>query len=84
MTVQYFLSDPTNGNKAYKLESDPTKFGSLSLYLGYQNLVGQNTSVTEFSAFNNGGGTATKKRYGREYFRRIGKLGGKARSRKPR
>ena len=60
VTVQYFLSDPTNGNKAYKLESDPTKFGSLSLYLGYQNLVGQNTAVTEFSAFNNGGGSATK------------------------
>ena len=58
VTVQYHLSDPTNGDKPWKLESDATKFGSLSLYVGYQNIVNQNTAVTEPSAYNNGGSSA--------------------------
>jgi OmcA/MtrC family decaheme c-type cytochrome len=35
-----------------------TRFGNLRFYLGYQNMVGQNTAVTEFTANNNGGGNA--------------------------
>jgi OmcA/MtrC family decaheme c-type cytochrome len=70
VTVSYFLSDPTNGNAAYDLVTpectagppltcaNTTKFGNLRLYLGYQNLVGQNTAQTEFSAYNNGGNAA--------------------------
>jgi OmcA/MtrC family decaheme c-type cytochrome len=69
VTVKYFLSDPTNGNAAYNLVTsectsaplacaNTTKFGNIRLYLAYQNLVGQSTSVTEFSAYNNGGNTA--------------------------
>lgn len=54
--VTYFLSDPTNANAAYDLTSNATKFGKLRLYLAYQNMVGQSTGVTEFSAYNNGGG----------------------------
>ena len=70
VTVRYFLSDPTNNNAAYNLTvsdngtpcasptscSNQTKFGNLRLYLGYQNMVGQFQAVTEFSAYNNGGG----------------------------
>lgn len=56
--VKYFLSDPTNGNLKYKLESDSAKFGSLYLYLAYQNLAGQSTATTEFSSYNNGGNNA--------------------------
>lgn len=70
VTVKYFLSDPTNGNAAYNLVtsectgtstitcSNTTRFGNLRFYLAYQNLVGQSTSVTEFSAYNNGGSGA--------------------------
>jgi OmcA/MtrC family decaheme c-type cytochrome len=69
VTVKYFLSDPTNGDAAYNLVTsectgtpvtcaNTTKFGNLRLYLAYQNLVGQNTAVTEFSAYNNGGNAA--------------------------
>ncbi len=71
VTVKYFLSDPTNNNAAYNLVtpdctgagatlscSNQTRFGNLRLYLAYQNLVGQSTAVTEFSAFNNGGSAA--------------------------
>ncbi|HET9977774.1 MAG TPA: OmcA/MtrC family decaheme c-type cytochrome [Burkholderiaceae bacterium] len=70
VTVKYFLSDPTNGNAAYNLVTpdctgtttitcgSTTKFGSLRLYLAYQNLVGQSTALTEFSAYNNGGSVA--------------------------
>jgi OmcA/MtrC family decaheme c-type cytochrome len=36
-----------------------TKFGNLRFYLAYQNLVGQPTSVTEFTAYNNGGSSAS-------------------------
>ena len=35
------------------------KFGNLRFYLAYQNLVGQSTAVTEFSAYNNGGNSAS-------------------------
>jgi OmcA/MtrC family decaheme c-type cytochrome len=71
VTVKYFLSNPLQGNAAYNLvTSDCTgsgatlncpstsKFGNLRLYLAYQNLVGQPTGVTEFSAYNNGGSAA--------------------------
>lgn len=34
------------------------KFGNLKFYLAYQNMVGQSMAVPEFSAYNNGGGTA--------------------------
>jgi cytochrome c553 len=39
--------------------SNTTKFGNLRLYVGFQNVIGQTTGVTEFSSFNNGGGAAT-------------------------
>lgn len=72
VTVKYFLSDPANNNAAYNLVTpdctgtapnitcaNTTKFGNLRIYLAHQNLVGQSTAITEFSAFNNGGNTAT-------------------------
>jgi OmcA/MtrC family decaheme c-type cytochrome len=34
------------------------KFGNLRFYLAYQNMVGQTDTVTEYSAYNNGGSTA--------------------------
>jgi len=71
VTVKYFLSNPTSGNTAYNLVTpdctgtgaaltcgSSTKFGNLRFYLGYQNMVGQNVAVTEFSANNNGGSGA--------------------------
>ncbi len=71
VTVKYFLSDPTNNNAAYNLVtsdctgagatlacSNQTRFGNLRLYVAYQNMVGQSTAVTEFSAYNNGGSAA--------------------------
>jgi OmcA/MtrC family decaheme c-type cytochrome len=70
VTVKYFLSDPTNGNAAYNLVtpectgtstiacSNTTKFGNLRFYVGYQNMVGQPTGTTEYSANNNGGSGA--------------------------
>jgi cytochrome c553 len=48
------LVDPTNNNSAYDLASDATKFGSLRLYVAYQNMDGLTTGVTEFTAANNG------------------------------
>lgn len=67
--VVYFLSDPTNGNAAYDLTEGcvgappnictaSNRFGNLQLRVAYQNLVGQPTSVTEFTAFNNAGTAA--------------------------
>jgi len=38
--------------------SGNTQFGNLRFYLAYQNMVGQPTAVTEFSAYNNGGSGA--------------------------
>ena len=71
VTIKYFLSDPTNNNAAYNLAtpdctgagasltcSNQTQFGNLRLYVAYQNMVGQPTTVTEFSAYNNGGSAA--------------------------
>ncbi len=70
VTVKYFVSDPTHGDAAYKLVTadcssvsvptcaNTTKFGNLRFYLAYQNMVGQLDAVTEFSAYNNGGGSA--------------------------
>lgn len=75
VTVKYFLSDPTNGNAAYKLVTSdcasstvPTcgsssKFGNLRFYVAYQNMVGQLDAVTEFSAYNNGGSSANAYAY---------------------
>jgi OmcA/MtrC family decaheme c-type cytochrome len=61
VTVQYFLSDPTNGNAAYNLVtpectgtstiacSNQTKFGNLRLYLAFQSMIGQPTGTPEWS-----------------------------------
>jgi OmcA/MtrC family decaheme c-type cytochrome len=35
-----------------------SKFGNLRFYLAYQNIVGQSSAVTEFSAYTNGGSSA--------------------------
>ncbi|UCG97483.1 MAG: OmcA/MtrC family decaheme c-type cytochrome [Burkholderiales bacterium] len=40
-----------------------TTFGSLRLYIAYQNLAGQSTRVTEFTAYNNGGSAANAYMY---------------------
>jgi OmcA/MtrC family decaheme c-type cytochrome len=40
-----------------------TQFGNLRLYVAYQNVVGQPTAVTEFSAYNNGGSSANALMY---------------------
>ena len=45
--------DPNNPRSAFA-----TKFGNLRFYLAYENLVGQPTQVTEFTAYNNGGSGA--------------------------
>lgn len=63
VTVTYSLTNPLDGT-AYDLASNATKFGSLRLILAYQNMTGQLTNgqpgpVTEFSAYNNGGRTAS-------------------------
>lgn len=60
VTVKYYLSDPTNGNSAYDLTSDTTKFGSLNLYVAYQNMTGLTAGVTEFTSYNNGDGGSFK------------------------
>ncbi len=71
VTVQYSLSDPTNGNAVYNLVtpdctgagatltcSNSTRFGNLRFYVAYANVIGQPDRITEFSAFNNGGSGA--------------------------
>jgi hypothetical protein len=40
-----------------------TKFGNLRFYVAYQNLAGQSTRVTEFTAYNNGGSAANAYMY---------------------
>jgi len=45
--------NPGNPRSAFS-----TRFGNLRFYLAYQNLVGQPTQVTEFTAYNNGGSAA--------------------------
>lgn len=40
-----------------------TRFGNLRFYIAYQNLVGQGTAVTEFTAYNNGGSAANAYMY---------------------
>ncbi len=57
VTVKYFMADTTNGNAAWDLCGAPIYSSSNRLYVGYQNLPGQPTSVTEFSSYNNGGGS---------------------------
>jgi len=76
VTVKYYLSDPTNNNAAYDLVTRPectgtapitcgstTKFGNLRFYLAYQNMPGQSSAVTEYSAYNNGGSGANAYAY---------------------
>lgn len=63
VTVTYSLSNPVN-NTVWDLKSDAKKFGSLRLILAYQNMTsqisnGQPVAITEFSAYNNGGSTAS-------------------------
>jgi len=69
VTVKYFVSDPTNGNAAYDLMEGcvgaapnictaNNRFGNLQLRVAYQNIVGQPTNATEFTAYNNAGTTA--------------------------
>ena len=71
VTVKYNLTDPTNNDARYNLVTagctgsgatvncgSNTQFGNLRLYVAYQNLVGQGTTVTEFTAYNNGGSAA--------------------------
>jgi len=71
VTVKYSLTDPTSNNARYNLVtsdctgtaaapncSNQTRFGNLRLYVAYQNLPGQGTAVTEFTAYNNGGSAA--------------------------
>lgn len=53
VTVKYFLSDPTAGNAAYDLAD--ARFAGLQLRVAYQNLVGQPSWETEFTAYNNAG-----------------------------
>jgi len=50
--------DPSDPRSAYK-----TQFGNLRFYIAYQNLVGQATRVTEFTAYNNGGSAANAYMY---------------------
>jgi OmcA/MtrC family decaheme c-type cytochrome len=76
VTVKYFLSNPTAGDAPYNLVtsdctgtaaapvcSSNTKFGNLRFYLAYQNMVGQSTTTTEFSSYNNGGSGANAYAY---------------------
>ncbi len=75
VTVKYFLSDPTNSNATYNLVTsdctgsstitcaNTTRFGNLRFYLAYQNMVGQTDTVTEYSAYNNGGSSANAYAY---------------------
>lgn len=56
VTVQYFLSDPTNGNAAYDLSEG--RFSGVQLRVAYQNLVGQPSWETEYTSYNNGGTAA--------------------------
>lgn len=60
VTVKYYLSDPTNNDARYDLTSPPaplpaTAFNGMRLQVGYPNMPGQPTAVTEFSSYNNGG-----------------------------
>ena len=63
VTVTYALANPVN-NTVWDLKSDAKKFGSLRLVLAYQNMTsqvsnGQPGAVTEYSAYNNGGSSAS-------------------------
>ena len=71
VTVKYSVSDPTRNNALWNLVtpdctgsgptlvcSSTTQFGNLRFYLAYANMVGQPTSVTEFTSYNNGGSGA--------------------------
>jgi OmcA/MtrC family decaheme c-type cytochrome len=73
VTVNYHVEDTTNGNAKWDLAADcPTpgngatctsnnRFGNLSMYVAYNNIVGQPTAVTEFSSYNNLGSAANAK-----------------------
>jgi OmcA/MtrC family decaheme c-type cytochrome len=71
VTVKYNVADPTRNNALWNLVTpdctgsgaslacgSSTQFGNLRFYLAYANMVGQPTSVTEFTAYNNGGSSA--------------------------
>lgn len=71
VTVTYSVTDPTHNDARYNLVtpdctgsgatlncSNQTRFGNLRFYLAYQNMVGQPSQVTEFTAYNNGGSSA--------------------------
>jgi OmcA/MtrC family decaheme c-type cytochrome len=65
VTVQYHVDDTTNGNAKWNLTSDCTgacttsnRFGNIRFIVGYNNIPGQSTSVTEFASYNNGGSGA--------------------------
>ena len=63
VSVTYSLANPVNG-AVWDLKSDAKKFGSLRLVLAYQNMTsqvsnGQPVAITEFSAYNNGGSSAS-------------------------
>ena len=71
VTIRYHVADPTSNNAKYNLVTsdctgsgatltcaNTTRFGNLRFYLAYQNLVGQPTGTTEWTAYNNGGSNA--------------------------
>jgi OmcA/MtrC family decaheme c-type cytochrome len=74
VTVKFFLSNPTDGDKPYRLlvngadcttnasgaltNCNNATFGNLRLYLAYQNMIGQPAYVTEYTGYNNGGSVA--------------------------
>lgn len=78
VTVKYHVDDTTNGNAKWNLNADCTgatganglpactsnnRFGNLRLYVAYNNIPGQPTSVTEFTSYNNNGSSATDYAY---------------------
>ncbi len=76
VTIKYYVADPTSNNAKYNLVTSDctgsgtslacgssTRFGNLRFYLAYQNMVGQPTGVTEWTAYNNGGSGANEYMY---------------------
>ena len=78
VTVKYHVDDTTNSNAKWDLNtgctgavganglpacSSTNKFGNLRFIAAYNNILGQPTSVTEFSSYNNNGSSATAYAY---------------------
>jgi OmcA/MtrC family decaheme c-type cytochrome len=76
VVVKYYVADPTANNARYNLVTSDctgsgatlacastTRFGNLRFYLAYQNMVGQPSGVTEWTAYNNGGSGANAYMY---------------------